>query len=142
MDKPTVSDFKTFFSRDFPFGTDPDKNVLDADVSKAFLQTDAKFNEDFFSTQNEFTLGYLYLSAHLLCMNLRASNAGFAGSFTWGTTSQSVGSVSVSTNLPGNIMNNPMWAWLVSTNYGVEYLIMILPELIAPFGIAAGGTKA
>lgn len=142
MDKPTVAEFKTFFVRDFPFGTDIETSVLDADIEKAFLQTNAKFNEEFFAEQNEYTLGYLYLSAHLLSMNLRASNAGYAGKFDWGITSQSVGSVSQSMNLPESISKNPLYAWLVSTSYGVEYLIMILPELIAPFGIAGGATLA
>lgn len=156
MVKPTLEDFKIFFARDFPFQPvgdltadppvvvvpDPSKYVQDTDVSKAFMITNTKFNEEFFSTQEEYTLGYLYLSAHLLTMSIRASNAGFAGSFNWGSTSQSVGSVSVSNNLPESIAKNPLWAWLVSTNYGVDYLMMILPELVAPFGIAPGRTLA
>jgi len=149
--KPTVEEFKTFFARDFPFQpavippeeVDLNKFIQDSDVSNAFLRTNPKFNEEFFTdTQEEYTLGYLYLSAHLLVMSLRASNAGFTSSFNWGATSTSVGSVSESRNLPGNIMTNPLWAWLVSSNYGVEYLMMVIPNLIGNFGIALGRTQA
>lgn len=150
MDKPTVDEFKAFFTRDFPFQptvtppavVEPDKYVQDSDVSNAFLKANSKFNEEFFSTQEDYTLAYLYLSAHMLTLSLRASNAGFAGSFNWGQSSQSVGSVSISNVIPDKIGTNPLWAWLVSSNYGVEYLMMIIPEIIAPFGIAPGRTLA
>lgn len=150
MDKPTTDEFKAFFSRDFPFQpivvppdvVEPDKYVQDSDVTKAFLMTDLKFNEEFFGTQEEYTMGYLYLAAHTLAVNLRNSNSGYNSSFAWASTSQSVGSVSVSSAVPDSIQKNPLYAWLVSTNYGLEYLLIILPNLVAPFGIAPGRTLA
>lgn len=150
MDKPTVDEFKTFFSRDFPFQppvtppevVNPEQYVQDSDVEKAFLMTNLKFNEEFFATQEEYTMGYMYLAAHTLAVNLRNSNGGFNSTFTWASSSQSVGSVSISSSVPDSIAKNPLYSWLVSTNYGLEYLMMILPNLVAPFGIARGATLA
>lgn len=153
FEKPTVEEFKVFFARDFPFQPtdglipptptpDPSQYVQDSDIQRAFMMTDSKFMISCFGEQEEYTLAYLFLAAHVLAVNLRNSNAGYSASFNWGSTSQSVGSVSISNNIPTSIMNNPLYAWLTSTNYGVEYLMMIIPCMIAPFGIAHGRTLA
>lgn len=153
MDKPTVEDFKLFFARDFPFQpvpfpdppneAEPDKYIQDSDIEKAFMLTNMKFNGCCFGEQEEYTLAYLYLAAHILTMNIRTSNSGASGTgFNWGVTSQSVGSVSIGSNIPQSIANNPQWSWLVSTNYGVEYLMMILPCTVGNFGSVPGRTHA
>ena len=50
-DNPTVQDFKDYFFRDFPFGTDPNVSVLDQDISKAMVQCRSAINQALFDNQ-------------------------------------------------------------------------------------------
>jgi hypothetical protein len=42
--RPTTNDFKTYFTRDFPFGATPDK-VMDSDVARAQAEAALLVNE-------------------------------------------------------------------------------------------------
>jgi len=125
---PTVSEFKTFFSRDFPFGS-TDASVMDSDIDRAQLQSSAFINEELFCTQEAYTLGFEYLTAHFMVMNLRASSQGINGQYSWLQSSKSVGSVSEGLSIPDRIMQNPQFAMISKTNYGAEFLFMIMPML-------------
>ena len=137
---PTVQDFKDFFVRDFPYGVNIDENVLDADISRAQLETNIKINEGIMSTQEFYTLAHNYLSAHHLIMNIRASSQGLSSKFSWAVSSKSVGSVSTSQAIPNDIVNNPVWNWYTQSGYGVEYIMMIYPFLSGAFGSVGGAT--
>lgn len=126
---PTVSDFQAFFSRDFPFGTDPNIAVVDSDITKAFLYSNAMINQGLFPDQGTYNLGYNLLSAHFLVMNLRASSQGINGQYAFLETSKSVSGVSSSFSIPDRILQNPELSMLVKTNYGAQYLQMVLPGL-------------
>ena len=139
---PTVTNFKEYFVRDFPYGTDIDENVLDADIQRAIDQMDSTINEEIFCDQEEFTLGALLLAAHFLCINIKASSTGLSGSFEWATNSRSVGSVSVSEQIPSAMTENPLFAWYSKTNYGAQYLMMIYPKLSGMMFNVAGATTA
>lgn len=138
---PSVSDFKSFFNRDFPYGVDPLTSVLDSDISKAFAFTNVNFNPCFFDSQGSYNVGYLLLSAHYLVMNIRASSQGLNGQFNFLQQSKSVGSVSESFGIPQRIMDNPDWAVLSKSNYGIQYLQLILPQLAGQMFIAYGSTR-
>lgn len=138
---PSVSDFKTYFTRDFPFGTDPDTSVIDGDISRAMEEADAVINQDLFSTQNNFNVGFMLLSAHNLVTNLRASSQGVSGQFEWLTSSKGVGSVSVGLSIPAAIQENPVFAMLTKTNYGAKYLNMVYPMLAGQMFSTAGATN-
>lgn len=60
---PSVTDFKTYFTRDFPYGT-ANNTVLDSDITKAIAEANFNFNSALFSTQSEYSMGFLYLTAH------------------------------------------------------------------------------
>lgn len=138
---PTIDDFKNYFTRDFPYGTDPQTSVLDADIGKAFGQTNFAINPALFSSQENYTLGYLWLSAHWLVVDLRASSQGISGQFNWLETNKSVGSVSEGFSIPQRILDNPRFAMLSKTNYGAKYLELLLPALAGQVFIACGRTK-
>lgn len=139
---PSVSDFKGFFVRDFPYGSNVDQNVLDADITRALSEAGTSINPECFSSQATYTNGFLYLAAHNLVVNLRNSSQGISSSFSWLRTGKSVGSVSDSFQIPERIAQNPYLASLSKTGYGVKYLEMLIPKLSGQIFTAAGGTKA
>lgn len=139
---PTVADFKARFVRDFPFGTDVESTVIDGDITLAITDSTYVINESLFDNQAEFASAFLLLAAHNLVMNLRASSQGLSGQFAWITGSKGVGSVSESYNVPTQIMENPYLAVFSKTNYGVAYVMRILPLLSGNIFVAGGGTTA
>lgn len=140
FNNPTIQDFKDYWVRDFPYGTDIETEVLDSDIAKAFGQTNINLNESLFSTQENYTVGYLLLSAHFLVIDLRMASQGISGSYSWITTSKSVGSVSESFQIPQRILDNPELAQLAQTNYGAKYLQILLPRMIGQAFIVCGRT--
>lgn len=138
---PTVDDFENYFFRDFPFGADIEKNVVEQDVQRALDQAVCQINQTLFCSQAEYTTGYLLLAAHYLVLNIQSSSQGLSGSFDWNTTSKSVGSVSTSQQIPQSIMDNPAFAWYTKTNYGAQYLMMIYPRLAGQLFIVKGTTQ-
>lgn len=138
---PTIENFKAYFFRDFPYGTDPNTSVLDADISKAFGQTNVNINQALFSSQEDFNIGYLLLAAHWLVIDLRMSSQGLSGAYSWVTTSKSVGSVSESFQIPERILENPEFAMLAQTNYGAKFLQLLLPRLTGQMFNVFGSTR-
>lgn len=138
---PSVTDFKNFFVRDFPYGTDIDNQVLDADITRAIADAAFNFNSSLFSTQTEYTAAYLYLTAHFLVTNLQASSQGLAGAYNWLTASKSVQGVSESYAIPERVMQNPQLASVSKTRYGAHYISMIWPRMIGQVFTVCGQTK-
>lgn len=134
----TVLQFQQFFSRDFPFGTDPNVSVLDADITKAFTFTNMQINQGLFANQGAYTVGYQLLSAHYLVMNLRASSQGINGQFAFLESSKGVGGVSSSFAIPQRVLDNPDWSVLMKTNYGAQYIQLVLPSLCGQMYAVAG----
>lgn len=139
---PDIPTFREYFSRDFPYGTDPDTSVTDADIAKAYGQVNFAINQGLFSKQENYTLGYLWLAAHWLVVDLRASSQGISGRYNWLETSKSVGNVSASYSIPQRILDNPLWAMYSQTSYGAKYLQLLLPGLTGQIFIARGHTWA
>lgn len=137
---PSVSDFKSYFNRDFPYGTDIDTSVTDGDITKAMEQTFITINQAFFNSQQAYNVGYYLLSAHNLVMNLRASSQGINGQASWLQQSHGAGSVNESFAIPQQILNNPLYSILTKTNYGMQYLNMVLPYLTGVVGWVPGRT--
>lgn len=139
---PQVTDFKAYFFRDWPYGTDINSSVTDADINKAFQQVNmgTTFNPNMWQDQSSYTVGYLYLAAHYLVMNLRSSSQGLNGQFAFLEQSKGVGSVNVSYAIPERIMANPDWAMLMKTNYGAQYLQYVIPLLSGQMFFSCGRT--
>ena len=139
---PTIAEFKGYFVRDFPYGTDPATSILDSDITKAFGQTNLTINQGLFSSQEDYTTCYMWLCAHWLVVDLQAAGQGINSQFSWNATSKSVGSVSVSQTIPQRILDNPEFAYLTSTQYGAKYLMLILPYLTGQIFTVPGRTHA
>jgi hypothetical protein len=138
---PSVQDFKDYFNRDFPYGTDIETSVLDSDIAKAFQMTNVNISQGLFASQSSYTIGYLLLSAHYLVMSLRSSTQGLNGQYGFLESGKSVGSVSQSFAIPQRLLDNIYWSMLMKTNYGAEYLQLIMPQLCGQVGIAYGSTR-
>lgn len=139
---PTISDFKTFFVRDFPFGADINEHILDADITNAIQIAGCIINPNLFPKQEIYTIGFLWLVAHHLTVAIRASSQGISGSFQWPQNSRSVGSVSESLAIPSSIMENPNYSGYMATSYGGEYLMLVLPLLRGQIFTVQGATHA
>lgn len=126
---PSVSTFQNFFSRDFAYGTTSDV-VNSSDIQNAITLAGINFAQGLWATQQAYTTGYLYLTAHFLVMNLRASSQGIAGNYTWLTNSKGVGTVNESYQIPQRILDNPAMAMYSKTYYGAQYLNMVLPQIV------------
>lgn len=140
MTAPAVADFTAYFTRDFPYGTDPATSILDGDITKALLQASVNINEELWPTQELYSMAYLYLAAHYLVVDLRAASQGISGTYSWMTTNKAVGSVSEGFQVPQKIMDNPYLAMLAKTSYGAKYLEMALPQLVGNVFVSCGAT--
>lgn len=140
--QPSIGDFKSYFFRDFPYTADGDlTGVTDADITNAMQLSTVNFNECLFGDQQTYGVAFLLLSAHFLVMNLRASSQGIAGQFDWLQSSKSAGSVSEGLSIPQRILDNPEFALLSKTNYGVQFLMMVLPQLAGQMMVVCGRTN-
>lgn len=126
---PAVSDFKNQFVRDFPYGTDSNTSILDADILNSYTFVNVNFNPDLWPDQTSYTLGYLLLAAHYLVLSIRSSSQGINGQFAFLQQSKSVGAIAESFGIPQRILDNPEFSILCKTNYGAQYLSLILPQL-------------
>ncbi len=138
---PTIAEFKIYFQRDFPFGSDIASQVTDADLEKAYGQAAVNINQALFNSQNAYRICYLLLWAHYLVVDLRMSSQGINGQYSFLEQSKSVGSVSQSFAIPQRILENPYMAMLTKTNYGAKYLELVLPSLTGQVFIAYGSTR-
>ncbi len=141
FNNPSVADFKAYFFRDFPYGTDVETSVVDQDIAKCFQQTNINMNQQLWADQASYNVGYLLLAAHYLVVDLRMSSQGLSGQYSWLPSGKSVGSVSESFSIPQRILDDPYMAGLCQTNYGAKYLQLILPQLSGQIFIAPGSTR-
>jgi hypothetical protein len=138
---PAVSDFKGFFTRDFPYAvttagagdaTSPGK-VQDADINTGLTLASVNINPAMFATQQLFTTAFLYLAAHYMVINLRNSMQGVASKYNWLTVNRSVGNVTEGYEIPERVRKSPILSTLCTTTYGSQYLSMILGQLIGNY---------
>ena len=127
----TVAEFKAWFSRDFPYSEDGDlTGVTSVDIQKAFAEANMNFNPSLFDTEENLKLGFLYLAAHYLCIDLQNSAQGINGKYEGLMSSKSVGSVSVGYTIPNWVTEHPIYSLLTQTRYGMKFLSLIIPLLI------------
>ena len=146
----TIQDFKDYFTRDFPYLPDPYTGcaadqldfVLDSDITKAFGQTQIKFNQSLFSSDANITIGYFWLTAHYMVIDLQAAQQGIASSGAkFNVSSRSVGSVSESYDIPDIYKKNAFIAFLSKTAYGEKYFSLIISKLVGNTFTVCGGTQ-
>lgn len=137
----TIAQFQAQFVRDFPYGTDPNTSVLPVDITNAFNLVDMAINQALWDNQTAYNIGYNYLAAHFLVLNLRASSQGINGQYNWMQNSKSVGSVSESFTIPQRVIDNPDFAQYFKTNYGAMYMQLLWPKLCGQIFTVFGHTK-
>lgn len=138
---PTIDDFKVYFERNFPFSPDPALGVTDTDILRAYQLTNSYANERLFKSQSSWSIGYMYLSAHYLTMNLQTSAKGLYATAAPGLIqSKNAGSVSTAYAIPEDYLKNPAYAQLNKTPFGQQYFQMIYPFLIGTMTTAIGHT--
>lgn len=138
---PQVADFQALFVRDFPYGTDPQQSVIQQDILNAFGWVNIAINPAIFPDQATYTLGYLYLSAHKLVLNIRASTQGLNGQYNWAQTQKAVMGVSESFQIPERIAANPLFMQYTKTNYGAMFIELMMPFLSGQMFTVCGRTK-
>jgi hypothetical protein len=137
----TVDDFKGWFSRDFPYSASGDlSGITDQDILKAFAEASMNFNSSLFGTCEEQKLGFLYLAAHYLVIDIQNSTQGLNGKYEGVMASKSVGSVSVGYQIPDWVMAHPIYSLLSQSKYGMKYLSLIIPLLVGNIAAVRGAT--
>lgn len=138
---PSIQDFKNYFSRDFPYGIDPELNIVDQDIANAFMFC-YDINQNLFSTQENYTLGFLLLAAHNLVLSIRQSSQGLSSGFgNWNETSKGVGGINQSFSIPQPIIDNPSFSHFNTTLYGQRYFSLIYNATIGYMYSVEGQTK-
>lgn len=184
----TVSDFKEYFTRDFPYLPVWDElvsynagevvyyettrlfyNTLANETPVGTLPTDTDYFEvvagDYYDYINDtdiekaigemtamlpvarfeeptLTLAQLYLTAHCLCNDIKTSNAGLASQISFPVQSKSAGSISESYGIPQKFLQSPLYAFYITSQYGLKYLALLMPRIIGNISIAYGWTQA
>lgn len=119
-----------------------DNYVLDSDVTKAFAQAKIKFNQALFDTDADIEMGYLWLTAHYMVIDLQAALQGVASSGgSFNVSSRSVGSVSESYDIPEVYKKSPFVSFLAKTAYGEKYFSLIQSRLVGNTFVVGGGTR-
>lgn len=139
---PTTDDFKAYFVRDWPYSTDPNLGVMDADITNAFALVLVNINPAQWANQGSYTIGFLYLAAHYMVMNLRASSQGINGQYNWIQNNKAVQGVNEAFTIPQRLIDNPYFAMLTKTNYGAQYFQLLLPQLMGQVFSVYGRTRA
>ncbi|WP_299074740.1 DUF4054 domain-containing protein [uncultured Paraglaciecola sp.] len=148
LDTITVSDFKTYFRRDFPYAPDDanfcsnsDTYIFDEDITKAFGEAKMMLNQALFSSDDGITIAYQYLTAHYLVHDINTGLQGVESTGNNPVSSRSVGSVSESYSIPQRYLDDPQLSFFTNTGYGMKYLSLILPALAGNVGSVCGATN-
>jgi len=141
----TLDDFKKRFARDFKYGKGTD-TVMDADIENAMIDAGAVFNPGLFSVADGW-LGFLYLTAHFVRINVEAAGGLQAETEGLGIENQAeqvlsgAGGGGLNKNHvepPDFIKRIPLLLQLWLTTYGQKYVAMIQPKLVGNVGVVAG----
>lgn len=119
---------------------DLDNWVQDRDIENAFLEAQSVFNIGLYQSDATINLAYLYLTAHFLCHDLKAAQAGLMASGNFPASSKGAGSISESYSIPQRYMDSPVLSQYTSSAYGMKFLAMTLPNLTGNVVTVAGAT--
>jgi len=130
---PSVSDFKAYFVRDFNFAPADDQTnvntyVVDADVTRAINEAQINFNDGLFG--DNATMIFMYLVAYTLVVNIQNSAKGISSQAKFPISSNSVGGVSVTFQVPERYAKDAFIQQYTKNGYGMKYLEMVLPFLV------------
>lgn len=140
-----VSDFKSYYDRDFIYGTQ--KNTIrDKDITNAILMALSLFNPGLFEEALQATVFYP-LVAHCLVKAINAGGGldsigqGIGSTGSGVVNNKSAGGMSVSYTIPTDLAEDPILNDLLTTGYGRQYLQVLVPNLIGNVGTAESTTN-
>jgi hypothetical protein len=141
----TIQDFKDHFVRDFKYASNnpngcPNDYVTDADLTKAFNEALANFNDGLFDDDTTRKVSFLLLAAHYLAWDLQSASQGAASTGIFPVVSRTVGSVSETYNVPLWLQHDPVLSAYATTRYGLKYIAIIKPLLIGGVKVYQGAT--
>jgi len=142
---PVYTDFQSFFARDFFFAQGTDGNNLDyvtaGDFNRALGEAQINFNSGLYGTDAQTTNAFMYLVAFCLVRNIQLSTKGLSSQSKFPISSTSVGSVSVSYQLPEAYTKDPFLSSLTVNGYGMRFLELTIPFLYGNVFVIAGGPR-
>ena len=140
---PNVSVFKAYFFRDFNFAPDEDltdlKFIIDADITKAYGQAFANFNDSLFD-EDSAEMIFLHLSAFYLVFDLQNSSQGLSSQSKFPMSSKSVGGVSAGFTVPDRYAKDALLSIFTGNGYGMKYLSYLIPQLVGNTKVVGGAT--
>lgn len=141
----SLDDFKKRYARDFKYGQGPD-TVMDDDIKNAMIDAMAVFNPGLFSVADGW-LGFLYLTAHFVRINVEASGGltpEIEGLGIENQGEQVLAAAGVSginktlADMPDWIKRIPLLQQLWLTTYGQKYCAMVQPKLVGGVSVVSG----
>ena len=108
---------------------DIDNWVQNQDISNAFLEAQTVFNNALYGDDNTITLAYLYLTAHIVALSLKAGIQGVSAQGAFAVNSRSVAGVSEAYDVPEAYKNSEILNQYTTTAYGMRFLNMTTPAL-------------
>ena len=115
--------------------------IQDQDITKAFAQAQVNLNQGLFASDANILIGYYYLTAHYLAIDLRAANGGIAAIGAFPVNSRSAGSIAEAYGIPESYMKNPLFAQFAQTAYGMKFLSLVQARLVGNVVAVCGFTK-
>lgn len=104
--------------------------IQDADITNAFSEATAVFNEGLYPDTDTATDAYLQLSAHFLVTNVLGAQAGISMGGSGLVNSKSAGSVSESYSIPEKWLKSDLLYPYTQTSYGIKYLTITRPYMV------------
>ncbi len=145
---PSVSDFKTLFTRDFVYGgtTGGLDTVLDSDIQRGITEAQMVFNSGLWASLSDANLACCYVAAHFMVLNIQGAgglavkNRGLGVQSKGGGTieSKGVGSVNVGFAVPNYVRESPILSQFMRTDYGQFYLQLLTPRLVGNIAVVSG----
>lgn len=120
---------------------DIDNFVQDSDITKAFAEAQAVFNQALLGDDATIKLAYLYLTAHYLVNDLKTAAQGVSSSGSNPVTARTVGSVSESYAIPQRYLDDPILVFYTKSGYGLKYLSIVMPAMVGNMQAVWGGTN-
>lgn len=115
--------------------------INNTDIEKALLEQEAMLPVARFDNVT-LAMAQKYLTAHCLCNDIKTSNAGLASQISFPVQSKSAGSISTSYGIPQAFMQKEIYAFYLTSQYGLKYLALLIPRIKGNIAIAYGWTGA
>tara|TARA_R110000851_G_scaffold306239_5_gene464507 strand:- start:2150 stop:2725 length:576 start_codon:yes stop_codon:yes gene_type:complete len=123
------------------FADDKLNYILDEDITKAIAEAKLSFNEALVNGDCDAVKHvFMYLVAHYLVQDIKASGAGLSSSGDFTVASRSVGSVSESYAIPEAYLKSATLNYYTKTSYGLKYLNLVYPNTRGNIFVVGGCT--